>query len=178
MIVCSYRNSYDEYRKLTDFHIFRVRLLPQICCCGILFAAAIVLFVLAGLDMTEWYWGAALIVMAVLLPFANAVMARSRIRQREKREPEYEKRTNRYAFDENGLTVTIKDGKCETVSSYDYQELCIYETKTHFYLYVNQMNAYILPKSCLSATEISVLIGYFKAGAGKNFKGQKHGDKL
>lgn len=178
MISCSYQNSYDEYRKLTDFHIFHVRLLPQVCCCAVLLLAAIVLFVLAGLDLTEWYWGVALTLMAILLPFANAVMARSRIRQLEKREPEYENQINRYAFDENGLTVTIKEGKRQTVSSYGYQELIIYETKTHFHLYVNQMNAYILPKSCLKEAEITALIGYFKAGAGKNFKGKKHGNEL
>ena len=87
MISCSYQNSYDEYRKLTDFHIFHVRLLPQVCCCAVLLLAAIVLFVLAGLALTDWYWGVALTLMAILLPFANAVMARSRIRQREKRKP-------------------------------------------------------------------------------------------
>ena len=128
--------------------------------CGALLAAAVVLLML---NQATFILAVGL---AVIYPPLTFIMQYIRINKTVGKNPNFTKTVNNYEFDFSCdyMVLTIKQGKREERHEIPYSEICkAYETKTNFYIYLNQLSALIIKKEDIDgdARELAGILNYY-----------------
>ena len=146
MVKAVYKSSISEHFKFGRFHTFRVKWKSIAIISGSLMAAAIILLVLK-INIFAFAF-----LLAVLYPPTLLLLLYVKTKSSLKRKENFENTKTEFTFDpeKEYFHLKITNGKLKEEHEIEYSDLYrAYETKNHFYLYLNEMSALIIQKEMI-----------------------------
>lgn len=179
MVKASYTNDLRENTKLCVFHLFVARA-PQTFAASVLFLLIAVFFFVMGAlsgNTAGYIAGAVLVAAAAGMPAIRFFLQRAKTQKTAKSNKNFENTQLHFEFYEDSFDLQI----CVRTQAEKYQipyeqVLRIYETKTHFYIYIGGSKVLILPKDKITEGDADSLAMIFRA-LGKRFREDKRSRK-
>ena len=169
-----YKNSEKDYQAFGRFHAFRVNRLRTFLTALIALALAAVLVALTFILRVNMITAALLcLILALIMPPVTYFAQYLKIKKNIRRNVNFSATTNEYAFGET-LRVTVSAGKRSESNELGYDVFYrAYETRNYFFLYVNPVSAFILPKRCITTGGADALAALLAEKLGARFRGRR-----
>ena len=167
-ITIQLKTTAKDFRALTFFNLFlKKKIMAIFLPIAAVFSAAAVIGKYAGLiEVSDWYFFVCLAFLGLtVLQFLLFEYSVRRFLASDQLVVDNERTVT---VSESGLTE--EGGKENSTGSFQWDMFyCVYETKKYFYLYINTMQAIILPKREYNQEQINAMEKLIKEKMGKNF---------
>lgn len=160
-------HSYKQYIKFIKFNILRRRFYILIAPAAVLLIISAVLFA-AGNGNAVY-----LALCALAVPFAVFSFVLKSAGRRFEKDENYVKISTNFLFSEDFVMLTNFLGSKKKVTKIAYGDIyALYETKDCFYMYMDRVSAYYIPKKDISRGSAQELGAFLKSKLGSKFKGK------
>ncbi len=159
----------NELKDYTDFsfiHTRRRKAVNLLLSTLILLVGAIFAYFRQSLVMSIVF-----AVGAILFPLALLLIQKTSTKNRLKTDLEFKNTTHTYVFKPDTFYAETKCGKRSAKAESKYNMMFeVYETKTHFYIYVDKENAFVVNKSSLIQGDLQSVKAILKDNLNKEYK--------
>ena len=172
MVKAHYKNDLEEYKRFGIFHTLRARwwyiaiISAMFLLCGGALVALGIYRAEVGIIVC--------LAFACGFPFFNLFLQLKRIKQSVARNRNFKDTEQFFVFSEEGISLQIRIGTRSSDYEVPYAQIVkVYETPTHFYIYIGRAQALILNKKDIDEGNTVELCALLKKGLGKRFREKK-----
>ncbi len=167
-IIIQLKTTAQDYKSFVFFNMFRKKKIMTVLMpvAAVLSAAAVIGKYAGMIEVSDWYFYVCLAFLGLII--LQVILFEYSVKKFLASDQLVVDNERTATFSESGFTE--EGGKENSAGSFQWEMFyCVYKTKKYYYLYINTMQAIILPKRAFSQEQIIALEQLIKEKMGRNF---------